>query len=55
MGTLWIEFTKWRGLLIDHTLFGPVVRIGFVGLGVSKFVLTAWIETWRSTIRKVAG
>jgi hypothetical protein len=53
MGTIWIEFTKWRGLATDRTLFGPVLRLGWIGIGISRFALTVWVHAWHSLIEKV--
>lgn len=41
--------------MIDHTLFGPVARAGFIGVGISKFVLTDWVRSWRDAVQKATG
>lgn len=52
-GTVWVELTPWQGMWIDRTLFGPVLRLGFLGLGISRHGLTTWIKIWRRPLKKL--
>lgn len=49
--TFWLEVTGWRGVWIDRTLFGPVLRIGWLGFGLSRWNLTEFIKAWHETLR----
>jgi len=52
MGTAWIEVTRWRGVGIDRTLFGPVLRLGWIGVGISRRNLADWVAEWRASLAK---
>ena len=54
MKTIWIEFHAWRGFYLDPTLFGPVLRLGWFGIGKSRDRLTVWIARWYTTVKKAA-
>lgn len=52
MRTIWLEFSQrfWIPPIIDRTLFGPVLRFGWLGFGVSKHNLTDWANGWRGLL-----
>ncbi len=50
MKTIWIEFHSYRGFHLDPTLFGPVLRLGWIGIGKSTDRLTVWVARWYATI-----
>lgn len=54
MSTIWLEFTRrfWFPPQVDLTLFGPVYRFGWVGLGFSRHNLTGWINAWRTALER---
>lgn len=54
MRTIWLEVTRrfWFPPAIDRTLFGPVFRLGWVGVGVSRLNLTEWVNAWRSALER---
>lgn len=41
---------RWRGVVIERTLFGPVLRLGWLTLGVSKYDLPDWVQEWHSRL-----
>lgn len=51
MSTIWFGIGKrWRGVAIEKTLFGPVLRFGWVSLGASRYDLPDWVRSWRSAL-----
>lgn len=55
MKTAWFEFTSWRGIGIDRTLFGDVLRLGWIGIGVSSRNLSDWVKAWHEALRNAKG
>lgn len=41
---------RWRGVVIERTLFGPVFRFGWLSIGVSKYDLPEWVQEWHSRL-----
>lgn len=52
MKTVWLEFTKhcWAPA-VERTLFGPIFRLGWMGIGVSQYNLTAWGREWHDALK----
>jgi len=51
MNTIWLEFTRrcWPPS-VDMTLFGPVLRLTWFGVGFSQHNLTDWVRSWRGIL-----
>lgn len=48
--TILFSTGRWRGVAVEQTLFGPVVRFGFLTVGVSKYDLPDWVKEWHGKL-----
>lgn len=51
--TLWFAFgKKWRKPHYEATLFGPVVRFGWLSFGLLPYDLPSWVASWHGKLRE---
>lgn len=54
MSTFWFGFDRhWRAPGYERSLFGPVVRMGWVSFGLSPYDPPDFIKAWHSRLETI--
>jgi len=53
VSTFWFGLSRqWRGVVLERTLFGPVIRLGWMSFGASKYDPPDFIKEWHSALQR---
>jgi hypothetical protein len=51
MTTFWFGFgRRWRSPAVERSLFGPVIRLGWLSFGASPYDPPEWVKEWHSRL-----